>query len=214
MFMKNNILLFLAILSGLGLLLSFTVLSEKVPERPEDISPLLVGESLPTDLSLTSLEGESVKLQEQWQAKPTVLIFYRGGWCPYCNRQLSGMQEIEPELKEMGYQIIAISPDSPEKLGKTVEKNELSYTLLSDNQLNTAQSLGIAFKLDEATVEKYKKYNIDLYRSAQGDPLMPVPTVMILDKSGKIKFEYINPNYKERLSAKLLLVAAEVALED
>ena len=52
-------------------------------------------------------------------AKKTVLVVYRGGWCPYCNSQLSDLQDIENQILQLGYQIIAVSPDAPSFIKQT-----------------------------------------------------------------------------------------------
>lgn len=116
-----------------------------VPLKPQDISPLLAGEQIPA-LSLPKSTGEVFDLNRSVSQTPTILVFYRGGWCPYCSKQFAGLQEIEQDLTKLGYQIIAISTDSPENLGKTLSNEKLSYTLLSDADLNAAKRFGIAFK--------------------------------------------------------------------
>lgn len=179
-----------------------------VPLKPEDISPLLVGEAIPV-LKLLKSSGESFDLNKSVARKPTILVFYRGGWCPYCSKQLSGLQEIDQDLTKMGYQIIAISTDSPKNLSKTMDKQKLSYTLLSDADLSAAKKFGIAFKGP-------KSYDSFLPETSGGKnvgKLLPVPSVFILDKKGNILFEYINPNIAQRLSASLLKAAAN-ALRD
>jgi len=86
----------------------------QVPENPEDISPLLISEKIP-DINLQSLEEESISIVGLLKDKKSVLLFYRGGWCPYCNAHLSAVGETEQDILALGYQIIAISPDSPGK---------------------------------------------------------------------------------------------------
>ena len=73
------------------------------------------------------------------------MIVYRGGWCPYCNLHLAALRKVEQPLKEMGFQIIAISPDKPEELMKTDEKHTLGYTLLSDSSATAIKALGLLF---------------------------------------------------------------------
>lgn len=187
----------------------------ELPEKAEDISPLLVGETIP-DITLSDIEGNKVNLLEEAKKQASIVVFYRGGWCPYCNRQLAGLQEAEEKLKALGYNIIAISPDKAEFLAKTAKKKELSYSLLSDASAEAAKKFGVAFQLDEKTVKKYKGYGINLEKRSGGanmDNILPVPAVFVLDKEGVIKFEYINPNYKERLEPELLLFAAELAVK-
>jgi peroxiredoxin len=180
-----------------------------VPLRPQDISPLLIGEQIPK-LILSKASGETFDLNKSVAQKPTILVFYRGGWCPYCNKQLSGLQQVEPELAKLGYQILAVSTDNPDNLAKTLTKSKLSYTLLSDADLNAAKRFGIAFKGP-------KNYDAFLPAASGGknvDKLLPVPAVFILDKKGKILFEYINPDITQRLSASLLKAAAVAVRED
>lgn len=179
---------------------------EIYPEKAEDISPLLIGEKIP-QVKLTDAIGHIYDLNKAVSSKPTILIFYRGGWCPYCNLQLSGLQEIEEELRKTGYQIIAVSTD---KLKQSMEKGKLSYTLLSDADLSFAKQLGIAFKAPEA----YHKMLIKTTAEKNTDMLLPVPSVFILNKKKEIRFEYIEPNFKERISPELLKAVASTLYKD
>lgn len=180
-----------------------------VPEKPEDISPLLIGEKIPMAM-LPDATGKIVDLNKAVSRKPAVLIIYRGGWCPYCTKQLSGLQQAAPELEKMGYQLIAISTDAPAGLTQLATKEKLSYTLLSDANLNLSRQLGIAFKAPKAYWEM-------LPRTTGGkdtDLLLPVPSVFILDKTGVIHFEYINPDFKQRLNPDLLKAVAASIKKD
>jgi len=171
-----------------------------IPTVAEDISPILIGETLP-NAYFQNAEGESVQLKAILEEKPTVLVFYRGGWCPYCNVQLSGLVDIEEEVLELGYQIVAISPDDFKNLQATIENNNTKYKLLSDPNGEFIQQIGIAFK----TSSSLKEYITGKGQKGETSSVMPAPTVMIVDKKGVIKFEYINPNYKERISGEMLL---------
>lgn len=170
-----------------------------IPLKPEDISPLLTGEMIPT-VNLMNLTGKSINLNQLISKSQSILIFYRGGWCPYCSKQLSGLQLIENELGQMGYQIIAVSTDSPKNLTATMDKQKLSYTLLSDADLSVSKQFGIAFKAPVS----YDKILPEASDFKNTEKLLPVPSVFILDKKGKILFEYINPNITERISPELL----------
>ena len=171
-----------------------------IPLVAEVISPILIGENLP-NANFQNAEGKSVQLRTILEEKPTVLVFYRGGWCPYCNVQLSGLVEIEQDILELGYQILAISPDDFKNLQSTIENNSTKYKLLSDPNGEFIQEIGIAFK----TSSSLKEYIIGKGQKGETSSVMPVPTVIIVDKKGVIKFEYINPNYKERISGDMLL---------
>jgi peroxiredoxin len=198
--------IFIALTAILCLTLNVQAQSN-APEKPTDISPLLIGETIPA-VVIPDATGKDFNLNASVAAKPTILIFYRGGWCPFCNKELAGIQDIQAELVKMGYQLIAISTDSPENLSKSISKHRLSYTLLSDADLTISKQFGIAFKAPAA-------YSATLATGSNGkniDKLLPVPSVFILDKKGVIQFEYINPDYKQRISPDLLRSVA-VALK-
>lgn len=198
-------LLFFASLSCLSAqaLSSDTTGNHLYPRDATGISPLLIGEKVPM-VHIPTADGVLFDLNKHIMQQPTILIFYRGGWCPFCNRELSGIQEIQDSLVKMGYQIIAISTDSPENLHKTAIERNLSYTLLSDADLTTARQFGIAYKAPEA-------YFKTLAKSTGGkdvEELLPVPSVFIIDQAGLIQFEYINPDFKQRISPDLLQAVA------
>lgn len=119
-----------------------------------------------------------------------------------------------PQLKDLGYQIITINPDRPTKLRETVAQNNFDFTFLSDSKLAAARAFGLAFKVDDPTVARYwEKFKIDL-EDASGEKhhLLPVPAVFITGTDGTIKFAYINPQYKVRPPADLVLAMAKAAL--
>lgn len=189
-----------AVLSGKS---DTTKIVSGVPLLPEDISPLLIGENIPK-VNLLDAAGQNFDLNAAVSSKPTILIFYRGGWCPFCSKQLAGIQEIEQDLTKMGYQIVAVSTDSPENLKNTETKQKLTYTLLSDADLSISKQFGIAFK----SPKNYDKFLPETSGGKNIDKLLPVPSVFILNRKGNIRFEYINPNITQRLSASLLKAAA------
>lgn len=189
-------------------------MDSSIPASAEDAQPLAVGDSVLTTLVLDTADGGSFNLNQAIEEKPSILIFYRGGWCPYCNLQLGQIQTIEGELRALGYQIIAISPDKPENLAASLDKNHLAYTLLSDHSMDAARAFGIAFRVDEATLEKYTQYGIDLEEaSGEKHHLLPVPSVFVVDRSGIIQFSYSNPDYKVRIDPGDLVDAARAVLD-
>ncbi len=118
--------------------------------------------------------------------------------------------KIEPDLLKLGYQIIAISADSPEFLRQSEKKHQPNYLLLSDNSMQGAIALGIAWQLDQQMYDKYKGFGIDLEK-ASGKPhhLLPVPTAYIINTDAVIKFAYTNPDHRIRISPGVLLAAAK-----
>ncbi len=197
----------------LSLLASLT-LAGPVPQSPNEIRPLLVGAGIPK-VELKNPAGEPVELSSLVSEKPTLLIFYRGGWCPYCMRHLAALQTIEHELLAQGMQIVAVSADRPEKLKAVQTENKLNYLLLSDNDMNAARAFGIAFQVPEETVRKYREeYKIDLEAdSGRTHHQLPVPAVFLIGSDGRIAFVHVNPDYRSRLDPQLILAAARTLAE-
>lgn len=184
------------------------------PLSAEEVCPILVGMKIPTVIVKT-MDGNEVSLYDVISKKPTVLIFYRGGWCPYCNLQLGQLQEIETQLMNMGYQIVAISADRYEKLKESIQKKNIKYTLLSDSTMKAAQSFRIAFHVDDSTVKKYKEYGLNIEEaSGEKHHILPVTSVFVLKTNGTIIFSYVNPDYKVRISPEVLIAVAKAALKN
>jgi len=181
------------------------------PSATETV-PLRAGARVPA-VNVQTVDGADFDLAAAVAEKPTLLVFYRGSWCPYCNRHLAALAEIEPQLLELGYQILAISPDDPKGLQIATEKNHLTYRLLSDNAMRASAAFGVAFRVDDKTVKAYTGYGIEL-KSVPGDPgtrWLPVPAVYVVGRDGVIKFAHTDPDYKVRLSAEAVLAAARKA---
>jgi peroxiredoxin len=186
----------------LPVLLAFSINAyAQLPERAEDISPILIGETIP-DITLVNTDSKEVNITDLLKEQPTVLIFYRGGWCPYCNAHLSDIADIEQDIIAAGYRVIAISPDAPDKLNLTVDKKELKYTLLSDSEGKLSTAMGIAFKAPDS---KWKTNQLQKHSGGKNPGYLPVPSVFVVNKKGEVMFEHINPNYKQRLDGKLLM---------
>ncbi len=171
----------------------------QLPATANEVCPLLIGNTLP-DVAVKNIKSEEVNITSITKGKPAVIIFYRGGWCPYCNIHLSELAKIEKDIIELGYQIIAISPDIETELVKTLNKNELKYQLFTDSGGSLAKAMGIAFKAPE----KYKE-RLHHYSGGANGGYLPVPSVFVIDANNTIQFEYVNPNYKARLSSAMLL---------
>jgi len=205
----------LTTITAAALLLASRVPAEvaSVPSDPKLVKPIAVGQSLP-DIKLKAADEATFDLNASIAAKPTVLIFFRGGWCPYCNMHLGALQAAEEKLVGLGYQIIAVSPDRPGIIEAPAEKNELSYSLYSDQDMTAAMAMGIAFRLDDETIEKYKGYGVDLEKdSGRTHHMLPVPAAFVIDTKGVIRYAYVNPDYKVRVDPEVLVDAAKAALE-
>jgi peroxiredoxin len=122
--------------------------------------------------------------------------------------------QIEPKLLEMGYQILAVSADSPESLSQSKQKHKMGYILLSDHSMKGAMALGLAWQVNADNLKMFKEYGIDLEKaSGEEHHILPVPAAYIVGTDGKISFAYVNPDYEVRVPATVLLEAASAALE-
>ena len=185
--MKKFILILLFLITG--------VANSQIADNAENISPLLIGEKIP-NVVLHDSNGNEISTNKIL-SKKTVLIVYRGGWCPYCNSQLADMQDLENEILALGYQVVAISPDAPSFLKQTLDKKELHYQLYSDSEGVFSQAVGIAFHREKPKLDKYSE--------GKNPGFLPVPTVYVINDNKEIEFLYINPNYSKRLEGKVLL---------
>jgi len=128
-------------------------------------------------------------------------------------KQLVQLQEIETKLKEMGYQIIAVTPDKPEEIKKTLDKKKLTYTLLSDSKMGGAKAFGIAFKLNKKKAKERMTMVVADRASGEKHHLLPVPAVFLIGADQVIDFTHADPDYTVRLQPDALLSAAEKALK-
>ena len=173
-----------------------------------DVQPLLPGMQAPA-FEVFSVEGQPVHFDPENMQKPLVLTFFRGGWCPYCNLHLAELRKAEGELNEMGFDIWFISIDRPELLYDSLEQSDIGYTILSDSGLEATRAFGLAFRVSDETVERYKTYDIDLEAaSGESHHVLPAPSTFIIASDGMIRFQYTNPDYAVRLHPDVLLAAA------
>ncbi len=159
---------------------------------------LQVGDAAP-DVTLPDATGLPVRLSGLWQRGPLVLIFYRGGWCPYCNLELRAWQQRLPELAQRGASLVAVSPQTPDNSLSTAQKNELAYPVLSDSGLAAARGFGIAFEMPAELVALYQSGGNDLpVQNGNGQWVLPVPATYVIGQDGRIVYAHVEADYRER----------------
>lgn len=182
-------------------------------EDESSIDPLPVGANVPADISVLTIDGDVLDLNAAVASQPTVLIFYRGGWCPYCNAHLRELQNSVPELQELGYQLLAVSPDAPAQLQKLEKDANLSYQLLSDENVAVAAKFGLRYKLSQQYIDHVVSTPSQTNLAEQNGGYMLTPGAFVLDTDGVIRFAYVNNNYTVRVAQSALLDAARAALK-
>ncbi len=180
-----------------------------ISQSAESVSPLMPGLKVPSS-QIATAQGDTLSTDALFASKPTVLVVYRGGWCPYCNQQLKDLQKIETDLVKLGFQLIAMSPDSAEKLAQNPLESK-NYRLISDFNFELTQNLGLGYYLDEKMSSAYKNKLGATFVGLDGKAqvALPVPAVFVIDQTGLVHFQYANPNYRVRLDESVLLAAAK-----
>jgi peroxiredoxin len=147
------------------------------------------------------------KLSEELKKGPIVLIFYRGQWCPICNRHLSELQDSLKVIEAKGAQVIAVSPEKPEYLEKTKLKTNADFNLLFDENYTIANTFGVLFRPDSMSRVMYNTMLGAKLKEAHSDDSqqLPIPATYIIDKHGKVVWRHFDPNFKKRSTVKEIL---------
>jgi len=166
---------------------------------------LKVGDKAP-DFTLPDTFGKQVTLSELLQHGPVVVTFYRGEWCPFCNLQLHAYQNILPQIQVLGASLVAISPQTPDYSLSTVEKKELTFTVLSDVSNTVARKYKLVFALPEQFRAMYTSIGSDV-PMFDGDSSweLPMPGTFIVAQDGTIHLAFVHEDHTRRLEPAALL---------
>lgn len=186
------------------LIVAFLLLSINSFAQKEN-SSVVVGDKAPKFQALDQ-NGETISSNDILKEEQLIVVFYRGQWCPLCNKHLSHLQDNVSKFKKAGARLVAISPEIPVSVEKTVDKTKANYSILHDEDAKIMKQYGVDFVLSEKLQEKYKEYGIDLKVSnGNNDQLLPVPATYVIGKNGKVKYVQYDPDYKNRSNAKEIL---------
>ena len=179
----------------------------------------LLDEGVPSDsvqpgdrlesFTLNDATGQLVSLDQLVSSGPAVIVFYRGGWCPYCNLALRTYQrELLPQLERFDARLVAISPQTPDQSLSTVEKAELSFTVLSDPASQLAARVGIAFQQADDVLAAQRQLGLDLAQvNAEGATRLPRPTVLVVDRDRVVRFVDVQLDYTARTEVADIIAA-------
>ena len=209
--------------SVIALLISFSgsaiaegiALPEKLPElkvtEDETLGTLAKdfglepGETV-DDFSLPNQFGKTVKTKKLRKKTPLLVIFYRGGWCPYCNRQIYELTEAWPEFEKRGVTPVLISADKPEAAALASRTYDIPFPVLSDPKLVAHNLFKVVMTLDAETLKKYEKFGVDLEEwSGETHASFAVSSAFYVDKSGMVKWAHSSLDYSKRPSIAQLL---------
>jgi peroxiredoxin len=157
------------------------------------------GDRMP-DGELLDVSGAPTTLAKTLAGRPAVIVFYRGGWCPYCNIALRTYQaQLVPALTERGFPLVAISPQTPDGSLSTRDVKELTFTVLSDPGNQIGGQLGIQTGPSEEVRAAQMQLGLDLTKvNADGTTTLPMPTVVVIDAGGVIRWIDVHIDYTSR----------------
>ncbi|PRQ08192.1 putative peroxiredoxin bcp [Enhygromyxa salina] len=156
-----------------------------------------VGDVAPT-FTLPNAAGEQVSLAKLLEKGPVAVLWYRGGWCPYCNLTLAGYAAAGKQITEAGGTLVAISPELPDNSLDTQQKNELEYQVLSDVGNAVAKQFEIVFELPPDLAKMYnEKFSLNT-RNGDTSNSLPLAATYVIGQDGKVAWAFLDADYKKR----------------
>ncbi|AFM05826.1 Peroxiredoxin [Bernardetia litoralis DSM 6794] len=149
------------------------------------------------NFTLPNATGEQVSLTDKTKNGYTIITWYRGGWCPYCNLTLAAWQDILPEIQAENIEFLAISPELPDSTLSTKDKNALEFEVLSDLGNKVAQEYGIVFPLDKSLREGYKNMGLEEY-NGDASYTLPLAATYIINSKNEIVYAFLEADYRKR----------------
>ena len=152
-----------------------------------------------TDFVLENQNNDKVRLSDLYKDKPLVITFYRGVWCPYCNIDLEMLNEINPELKDKGVNLVAISPELPKYSRTIVKKENLSFDILFDAENKAAEHFGLKWAFQKDLKELYIQFGLDMEKLNGDDSwTLPMPGRFLIDTDGVVQYAEAAADYTKR----------------
>ena len=166
-----------------------------------------VGEIAP-DFVLNNAQGQSVSLKDALKQGPVVLVFYRGAWCPFCNMHLHVLQQSLPEFKKYGAQLIAVTPQTPDKSVEQFKEKCYPFEVLSDLDSKVMKDYKLYFELPAELVDVYKKHGLDIEAfNGKARNVLPVPGSFVIDTNGIVRAMQADTDYKKRMEPSTIIAA-------
>lgn len=189
-----------------NIVFSFLLISAAYAAMAQEAPEGLFIDSKAPDFKAKDQHGREVHLKDLLKEGKVVLVFYRGQWCPYCNKELSRLQDSLRLIKEKGATLIAVSPEKPENVSKTVEKTKAEYSIIYDEGLKIMKAYDVDYEVPENTLTRYRNAGLDIEKN-NGDngKYLPVPAVYIINKESTVIYRFFEPDYKKRPSVLELL---------
>ncbi len=179
-------------------------------KRVNEAKGLPVGAQV-EDFTASDQFDKEFRLSEQLAKGPVVIIFYRGQWCPVCNRHLGQLQDSLALIESSGARLIAIAPEQPPYLKSMATKTEAEFSLLYDEAYRISNAFDVTFLPDQASIDAYNERldaNLSEANTDDSDRL-PIPATFVINQKGEIVWRHFDPDYRKRASAKDIMNALE-----
>ena len=175
---------------------------------PQDIG-IAAGQPAP-DAMLHDADGQSIQLRDLVANGPILLVFYRGGWCPYCNFQIHELTAAFAEFERRGVTPVAVSVDQVEEASKTTPTYTIPFPVLSDPDLAAHRAFRVVHHADDAEVTRLNGFGLDIERSSgRNHHDFAIPSIFVIDRAGVVRWAHADPDYKVRPSTLQLLAAID-----
>lgn len=162
----------------------FSAGSEVYPEM------LSLGRSAP-DFTGIDQHGQQLQLSELTRKGPVVLIFYRGLWCPACQKHLGELQVSLDQFMAKGASVIAVTPEQASQTNQSVPVKSTSISIIHDQNNEIMQSFQVDYQLGKGSLRLFDVMGIDLEEANGNDQnVLPIPALYVIDKDGIIQFSY------------------------
>lgn len=158
------------------------------------------------DFKATDQHGKEIRLKDLLKKGNVVLVFYRGQWCPYCNRYLQKLEDSLQLIIDKGATLVAVTPEKPESITETVTKTKAEYSILYDDQLKIMKAYDVEYEVPENTLTRYRNAGIKIEENnGKNGNFLPIPATYVIDKDATIRYRFFNADYKKRPSVKEIL---------
>jgi peroxiredoxin len=189
-----------------GLFAATIVRAQEAPEG------LFINSKAP-DFKGKDQNGVDIRLKDLLKKGKVVLVFYRGNWCPFCNKELKALADSLQLIKAKGATLIAVTPEQQEGIKKTIENTKAEFSIISDEQLKIMKAYEVEFELSEVNIKRYKNGGIDINENnGKNGAFLPIPAVYVINKESSIVYRFFNADYKKRPTVAEILTVLDKEL--
>jgi peroxiredoxin len=151
------------------------------------------------EFRLRDLDGKTIPSYAILSNGPVLIVFYRGGWCPYCKLDLLAIQGVAWQLRSSGTSIIAVSQQSANESRSTERMNGLSFPSLVDHGGKVARAFGLRWKLSRELRAAAVECGLDLAAvNGESSWTLTMPALYVINPEGIVEYADISADYTRR----------------